>query len=405
MAVRAAHVRSAIAPVQHVLGLAIAVALYILLLRLGLRPWVAALGCLPVLVDGYQIMLEQFILAETLFQALIVAAFFALLWNERVSWLAGALDAVLVSLAALTRVVGLALIPIVIVYVVVRRRSATAVASTIVASVVPLLAYAGWYDSVHGQFELTGNTWITLYGRLAPIADCEKLELPPRESVLCDRLPVAKRPSPNYYVFHPASPATRLPATRRNDALRDFSKQVIVHQPETYLRLVGGEFLHYFAPVRTTGRWDDPVEAYRFGEHLPAPPFVALLPDYPLERLLSKTPLVFRHIPFPNKQPSAGIAGFLRWYQDVATSPGPLIALAALLGILGAFARRAPGRRSLRAESALLATSGLALLVTPVATVIFDYRFLVPALPLLSAGGVVGATSILRSRGHRAGGP
>jgi hypothetical protein len=120
---------------------------------------------------------------------------------------------------------------------------------------------------------------------------------------------------------------------------------------------------------------------------------VALLSKSPISELVGKADLVLRGIPFPNPQPSSGIARWLRRYQDVVTTPGPLVALATLLGILGAFGRRKLAGRSLRVESALLATSGLALLVTPVATIIFDYRYLVPALPLLPAAGVVGAMS------------
>jgi hypothetical protein len=68
--------------------------------------------------------------------------------------------------------------------------------------------------------------------------------------------------------------------------------------------------------------------------------------------------------------------------------------------------RRNAGRRSLRAESVTLAVAGLALLLAPVATVIFDYRFVVPALPLLGAGAVIGATSLFQSsRGRSTAGP
>ena len=401
--------RSAVAPVQHVLGLATAVALYALLLRLGLRPWVAALGCVPMLLDSYQIITEQYILAETLFQAFVVAAFVLLFWRERVSWVAGGVAALLISLSGLTRVVGLALIPIVVGYVLVRRRGFRAIASTIIAVAIPLLSYAAWYQSVHGSFALTGNTWVTVYGRVAPFADCSDLQLPRAERVLCDPRPVPMRPWPNYYVFWGSSPAYKLPESRADALLKDFSKRVILHQPGTYLGVVLGDFLHYFAPIRTTRRWDDPIEAYRFQEHLPPPrppgsyhqAFVLLLPSSLQEFLREAVP--FRqHKPFATAQPAAGIARVLRLYQDVATTPGPLLALMCVLGVLGVVGTRRSGRRSLRAESLVLAVSGLALLITPIATVIFDYRFMVPALPLLGAAGVIGATSLHRrwSRRH-----
>src|SRR5262245_16438867 len=42
-----------VAAVQHLLGLAMAVALYVLLLRRGTSRWLAALAIAPVLLDGY----------------------------------------------------------------------------------------------------------------------------------------------------------------------------------------------------------------------------------------------------------------------------------------------------------------------------------------------------------------
>jgi hypothetical protein len=395
------HARGAVAPVQHVLGLASAVALYALLLRLGLRPWAAAIGSFPIVLDSYQIIMEQYILSETLFQAFVVAAFVVLFWRDRVSWITGGMAALLMSLSALTRVVGLALIPIVAGYVLVRRRSLVAIASTIIAFAAPLLVYASWYNSVHGSFALTGNTWVTVYGRIAPFADCSDLDLPRAERVLCDPRPVPMRPWPNYYVFSGSSPVSTLPESRADALLKDFSKKVILHQPGTYLGVILGDLLHFFAPIRTTRRWDDPVEAYRFQERLPPPqgsfhqPFVLLMPSS-LQEILREAVSLGLHEPFATAQPSGGIARLLRLYQDIFTTPGPLLALACALGFLGVFGTRQAGRRSLRAESVVLALSGLALLVIPVATVIFDYRFLVPALPLLSAAGVIGGTSLYR---------
>ena len=50
---------SLVALAQHVLGLAVAVALYAVLLRRGTSRWLAAVAVAPVLLDAYQVQIEQ----------------------------------------------------------------------------------------------------------------------------------------------------------------------------------------------------------------------------------------------------------------------------------------------------------------------------------------------------------
>ena len=76
----------AVVAVQHLLGLAMAVVIYLLLLRRGASRWLAALAMVPVLLDAYQLQDEQTIMPGTWFQALIVAGLAILLWQPRASW-------------------------------------------------------------------------------------------------------------------------------------------------------------------------------------------------------------------------------------------------------------------------------------------------------------------------------
>jgi len=62
-----------VAAVQHLLGLAMAVALYAVLLRRGVWRWLAALAAAPVLLDAYQLQMEQMIMPDVWFEALLVA--------------------------------------------------------------------------------------------------------------------------------------------------------------------------------------------------------------------------------------------------------------------------------------------------------------------------------------------
>ena len=70
-----------VAAFQHVVGLAMAVLLYVVLLRRGVPRWLAALATAPVLLDGYQLQIEQTIMPDVMFEACIVAGLAALLWH------------------------------------------------------------------------------------------------------------------------------------------------------------------------------------------------------------------------------------------------------------------------------------------------------------------------------------
>ena len=63
-----------VAALQHLAGLVMAVALYLVLRRRGVPSWLAALATAPVLLDAYQLQIEQSIMPDTAFEVLIVAA-------------------------------------------------------------------------------------------------------------------------------------------------------------------------------------------------------------------------------------------------------------------------------------------------------------------------------------------
>ena len=72
-----------VALIQHGLGLAMAVALYALMVRRGAWRWLAALATAPVLLDAYQLNAEQTIMPDVLFETLVVAGLVLLLWQRR----------------------------------------------------------------------------------------------------------------------------------------------------------------------------------------------------------------------------------------------------------------------------------------------------------------------------------
>jgi Dolichyl-phosphate-mannose-protein mannosyltransferase len=60
--------------VQHLVGLATGVLVYAVLVRFGVRTWVAAVAAIPVLFDPLELILEQYVLSDTWTVFLLVAA-------------------------------------------------------------------------------------------------------------------------------------------------------------------------------------------------------------------------------------------------------------------------------------------------------------------------------------------
>ena len=198
------HGLARVALAQHAIGLAIALLIYVLLLRLGVRRWASALAAAPVLLDAYLLDLEQFILAETLFELLLVATCAALLWRRRPGIVEAGIAGLLCAATALTRAERVVVIaPVLLTLLFLRWRGIKevrsvlpAVAALIVAFAVPLVGYAIWFHSLHGTYAITGNGGRFLYGRVTPFADCSGgPRCPLKRRVLCPLSPVGHRPT------------------------------------------------------------------------------------------------------------------------------------------------------------------------------------------------------------------
>src|SRR5260221_8360716 len=78
--------------VQHLLGLAMAVVIYVLLRRRGTGRWLAALAIAPVLLDAYQVQIEQTLMPDVWFEAMIVAGAAAFIRGPRMQRAYSCLD-------------------------------------------------------------------------------------------------------------------------------------------------------------------------------------------------------------------------------------------------------------------------------------------------------------------------
>ena len=97
---------SAVEAVQHVLMLATALTLYLLLVRRGVPRWLAALAMGPILLDAYQLQMESTIMPDVWFEAIIVAGVAILLWRPRITARTCLLAGAVLGLAATVRQVG-----------------------------------------------------------------------------------------------------------------------------------------------------------------------------------------------------------------------------------------------------------------------------------------------------------
>jgi len=375
---------------QHLMALGLGVLIYVLMLRFGVRPWLAALAAVPVLFDAYQLDVEQFILAETLTDVLLVGGLALVVWRRKVTAWQGALVGLLLVAATFTRVAVAPVIVVVALYLLLRRHWRSLL-TYLVVSAAGLVGYGAWYGSVNGHFGYSSYGGYSLYGQVARFATCD-YHLPPAEAALCPSQPVSRRPQgEEFWLWSPASPLNRgagplakLTQPQRNAVAKRFDKTVIRHQPLAYAYEVAAESAHYFAP----GRWQkaDRIELKRF--RFPKPDLngnVDLLHVY------------FANAGFANRPITAhvdpALMGFLRSYQSVAYTQGPIL-LAALLGALAVGVRlfeRRKGRREARWAALVLAGAGVALVLTPSLAAGFSYRYGIPLLVVLPPAGILAA--------------
>jgi len=188
------------------------------------------------------------------------------------------------------------------------------------------------------------------------------------------------------------------------------ARRIILSQPGDYAATVAHDVLHYFSPVRTGGRQDGLVQTFQFRtsftpdpwqpEYPPSDPYVYQW-TWPGNSTVRYGNIVATHgFDLARAEPrlDRGIATGLRNYQRFGYTPGPLLVVAVLAGLVAVVGRLADEHRRTRWALLALAGSGLLLLLVPSATASFDFRYLVPALTFLPAAGAMGVTLLVSRR-------
>ncbi|MER7205566.1 hypothetical protein ABT340_00780 [Streptosporangium sp. NPDC000239] len=358
---RPLHSFAAVAILQHLMGLATGTAIYALVRRraAGTRAGWAVLAATPVLLDAYQIFFEHTILSDVPFTFLVVVAVAVVLWTPGVTPGRAATAGLLLAVAALTRSIGLVLLPLLAAYLLVARAGARALLTALVAVAVPLGGYAAWYGAWHGTPALNGGNGVWLWARTMPFADCRRIRPPQEEAVLCPSQPVGSRPASPYFIWSDWSPLRRVPGhpvvTRadlfqpRIDALAgDLARRAVLAQPLDYLRVVGEDLRRTLSWRRGPVPGAAPVVYNRYvlpNTEGPLPDGVRI-PGGGIRADL----LAYGH-GRPETRVVEPAAGVMRAYQSFGFLPGPLFGALAAGALLACATRLIPNTRARSART------------------------------------------------------
>ena len=330
--------------VQHLAGLAMAAALYAVLLRRGLNRWLAALAVAPVLLDAYQVQIEQMIMPDVWFEVLVVAGLCVLLWRPAPPLRLAAAAGLLLGASATVHQLGEVLAVPAVIYLLATatalRRALASAGVLIVAFLVPIIGYCTI------SYAATGHFWLARgqsdVGRVVAAADCATLKLPADVRPLCPT-PHQQSFGPDWLEHSRYSPlhAAPIPAgASRTTLTNQLTSAIWAQQPERIAGSVADDSLRLFAVTRTSDPFTTPLWRWQFQTHYPVyPNWVTLGPHHTI--VVGVQVRLFGGCSSSRSSPpTAGlprlnrpIAAFLRSYQlDGGYTPGPLFAVLAVLG-------------------------------------------------------------------------
>jgi len=388
---------------QHVLGMAMAGALYVLMLRHGVHRWLAALAVAPVLFDAYQLNAEQTIMPDVLFEALLVAGIVLLLWQARPGVFLIILGGLALGASAPVRQVGEAFIAPALIYVVAAapgwRKKLLHGAVMTVCFALPIVGYMSYSAVImHYGFQLSNMGNAYLYGRTAHAADCTTLKIPAVERPLCPSAPVSAFLGVDGLVNDKTAPRVLYQPVNvylgqvidTNPWQKDLAYSVLRQQPLRVVGDIADDSVKIFALTRNTREGDTPVSRWQFQFGYPT---------YP--------PGVTRH-GLNGASRTFALAGgggharvhwkpaiALRYYQlHGGYTPGPVFLLGLLAGIGGIFTVR---RRREPALACLLITGCAVAVLLGADLYEFSWRYQLPALVTLPAAAAIGATALVRA--------
>ena len=280
---------------------------------------------------------------------MIVAGLVVLLWRPVVTTRLAIVAGLILGASAAVHQIGEILVLPAVAYLILTvdggwRRILRQSAVLVAAFVLPILVYCSGSLYVTGHFWLASSADQNL-GRLAVSADCATLKLPSYLRQMCPSPSVQANGadwlehSKNSPLHNPVVP----PGMTKGQMLAQLESAIEHQQP---LRVLGSflrDSARLFAGSRTAIQGITPISRWQFQTHYPVfPPEVSLGAGNKIIVGIQRAP----YEPFHERllRPSYGgqaqvdkpIASFLRSYQlKGGYTPGPLLALATILGAIG----------------------------------------------------------------------
>ncbi len=397
-----------VSAVQHVAGIGMALLLYRVALRCGVRPWLAALATAPVLLDAYQLQIEQNILSDVWLQVLLVVLLWLLVGRAKLPGpRLAALVGLAVGLAMTIRIVAIVLIVPVALYLLITgrqwrvpggwRRIAVRLGALVGVFALIVVGYAGYFDLKAGYWGLNTASGNSIYGRTAEVADCSKLNLDSVLAQLCPKEPLGQRLGTNYYahadVLIPNWPGYVPPGETAYDLDRQFATRVIEKQPFDVLTAILTDFGKGFLPAHFVLSGDPQNSLWQFQPYFPV--YTQDPSDTTTNPFTQENDLA---VQFGGRGLSlnAGLARFLSDYQRHGYTPGTVLGVFALIGLVAGFTGR--GRRSGLAGATLF-TTAVGLSVLGLAAVFeFSWRYQLPGLVVFPLAAALGITALTHRR-------
>ena len=404
------HTLLAITTVQHIMGIGIAVIVYAVLRYWGLPAWGACLAALPILFDPREIALESYILPDTLYNLMLVAAAALLLTRRTPRLWQCAVAGFLIAYVSVLRGNGVPLAVIFAVFILIRRVGWQAVTAAAVAFVVPFLTYVFAFNLQTGHFNITESEGLFLWSRTTSFANCAIIKPPKDLAPLCPNreksvAPVGPTPAwsvnallngptPADYLWAPDAwwRHDKYPGVNNynNKLATHFAIDAIESQPLDYARVVARDVVLVF--VQNDRPLTKSTMSFTVTPHLATLPSYYAADEHRYAGTRSNTYLV---------QP---FAYFLLLYQEPVYFTGPMFLAVMVTGLVGVIRKwRTPGRvgRIAALPWALAAAS----IVLPAMLTQSLYRYTIVAIPLACIAAGMAFAKRIPEPAAAAGGP